>query len=252
VSSTAPDVGRATVDLRADYHAHSMFSVGTGTVDENVRAAERLGLARLVVVDRVNAETDWLPAFRAVVRRAAARTDLALCCGLETPVLDTAGRLDLPADLTGVDYLAVTEYGFPLRSGPATPADLRLLLGTGVLTAEEALDLLVKASVQALHRAAEWAQPVLSRPFGGLAAVGLDPDLLTDEVLARLADGCLAAGAAVEVNERWRCPSPRVALALAAAGVPLVAGSGARHPEDVGRWDYVRQVAAAVAALPAG
>jgi hypothetical protein len=35
-----------------------------------------------------------------------------------------------------------------------------------------------------------------------------------------------------------------VARELAAAGVPLVAGSGARHPEEIGRWDYVRQVAA--------
>jgi hypothetical protein len=55
----------------------------------------------------------------------------------------------------------------------------------------------------------------------------------------------------VEVNERCRCPSIRVVAALAAAGVPLVAGSGARRPEDIGRWAYLRE-AAAVLVLPGG
>jgi putative hydrolase len=226
-----------------------MFSVGTGTVDENVRAAEQAGLTRLVIVDEVTADTDWLTAHRSVVRRAAARTDLTVGRGLATAILDTAGRLELPTDLAGVDYLAVTEHGFPLRAGPAAPADLRLLLATGVLAAPRALELLVNAYVRALRRAAEWAQPVLTRPFGILAEVGIGNELLTDELLALLADGCLATGSAVEINERGRCPSIRVAVALANAGVPLVAGSAARRPEDIGRWAYVREVAAA---LPAG
>lgn len=246
----APAGRPAGLDLRADHHAASVFSVGTGTVDENVRAAERAGLTRLVISDLVTADSDWLSAHRAVLRRAAARTDLTVGRGLQTAVLDTAGRLDLPAELAGLEYLAVTARGFPLRSGPASPADLRLLLATGMLEPAQALDLLVKALVQALHRAAELAQPVLVRPFGILAEVGLDPGLLTAGPLGRLAEGCLATGSAVEISERWRCPSIPVAVALAAAGVPLVAGSGARHPEDVGRWSYLTEVAAAL--RPAG
>jgi putative hydrolase len=242
----APAGRPAGLDLRADHHAASVFSVGTGTVDENVRAAERAGIRRLVVVDQVSAETDWLPAHRSVLRRAAARTDLTVCRGLQAAILDTGGRLDLPADLGGLDYLMVAARGFPLRAGPATPADLRLLLATGVLSPPLALELLVNALVRALHRAADWAQPVLCRPFGILAEVGLGAELLTGELLAELADGCLATGSAVQVGERWRCPSIQIVLALAAAGVPLVAGSGARHPEDIGRWEYLTQAAAAL------
>jgi putative hydrolase len=239
------------VDLRADHHAPSMFSGGSGTVDQNVRAAEDAGLARLVVVDRVTGGTDWLAAHRAVVRRAAARTDLVVSRGLETAILDTAGELELPADLTGVDFLAVTEHGFPLRAGPSAAVDVRMLLATGVLDPTQALELLVNASVRALHRAAEWAQPVLARPFGLLAEVGINEDLLTGDLLRELAEGCLATGSAVAINERWRCPSVRVAATLAAAGVPLVAGSGARHPDGIGRWDYVREIAAVLAGAPA-
>ncbi len=253
VSSLPAEAGRlGGVDLRADHHAPSMFSGGSGTVDQNVRAAEEAGLTRLVVVDRVTCDTDWLAAHRAVIRRAAARTDLTLCRGLETAILDTAGTLDLPADLTAVEFLAVTEHGYPLRAGPGTPADVRILLATGMLTPAQAVELLVGASVRALHRAAEWAQPVLARPFGLLPEVGISEDLLTGDVLGQFAEGCLATGSAVAINERWRCPSPRVAATLAAAGVPLVAGSAARHPDGIGRWDYVRDIAAALAGPPVG
>jgi putative hydrolase len=235
------------LDLGADHHVHTLFSVGSSTVDETVRAAERAGLSRLVIVDRAGPGDDWPAAHAAVVRRAARRTDVMVARGLEVAVLDTAGRLALPADLAAVDVLTVSTAGFPLRSGPATPADVRVLLGTGVLAPEQLVELLAKALLAGLERAAEWAQPVLARPFAPLAAVGLAADLPAD-LVSTLASGCLATGAAVEVNERWRCPSVEVARALSAAGVPLVAGSSARRPDSIGAWSYLADVAAAVAA----
>jgi hypothetical protein len=236
------------LDLSADHHVYTLFSVGTSTVDENVRAAERAGLSRLVIVDRATPGDDWLAAHAAVIRRAARRTDLVLGRGLEVAVLDTAGRLALPADLGALDVLTVSTAGFPLRSGPATPANVRLLLSTGVLSPAQLTELLVKAVLAGLERAAEWAQPVLARPFALLAAVGLDAESVPDDLVSTVADGCVATGAVVEVSERWRCPPVRLARALTAAGVPLVAGSSARRPDAVGAWSYVREVATAVAA----
>ena len=49
------------------------------------------------------------------------------------------------------------------------------------------------------------------------------------------------AGAMVEVNEKWSCPSVPVVAAMAAAGVTLVSGSDSHHCRDVGRYDSVRQ-----------
>jgi putative hydrolase len=233
------------LDLDADHHVHTLFSVGSSTVDETVRAAERAGLSRLVVVDRAGPGDDWLAAHAAVVRRAARRSDVVVSRGVEVAVLDTAGTLALPAELGAVDVLTVSTAGFPLRSGPATPADVRLLLGTGVIAAAQLVELLAKALLAGLSRAAEWAQPVLARPFAPLAAVGLSGEV-PDDVLSTVASGCLEVGAAVEVNERWRCPPVPVARALAGAGVPLVAGSSARRLDAVGSWSYVAEVAEAV------
>jgi putative hydrolase len=50
------------------------------------------------------------------------------------------------------------------------------------------------------------------------------------------------------VNEKWSCPSPRTVAALAAAGVPLVAGSDSHHCRDIGRYDSVAATVTAVSA----
>ena len=53
--------------------------------------------------------------------------------------------------------------------------------------------------------------------------------------LDHLAQGCYRAGARVEVNEKWACPSPATIRALAAAGVPLVASTDSHDCADYRR-----------------
>jgi putative hydrolase len=48
----------------------------------------------------------------------------------------------------------------------------------------------------------------------------------------------------VEVSEAWRTPTRRLARALADVGVPLAAASEATEADQVGRFSYVRSVAA--------
>jgi hypothetical protein len=79
------------------------------------------------------------------------------------------------------------------------------------------------------------------------------PVVVAGPVLADLPAAALArAGVAVEVTERWRTPGIAAARALAAAGVPLVAGSAAADPTAVARWAHTRLVAAALTRVPAG
>ncbi|MEO5746234.1 MAG: PHP-associated domain-containing protein, partial [Terracoccus sp.] len=53
----------------------------------------------------------------------------------------------------------------------------------------------------------------------------------------------LETDSAVEINEKWRCPSPRSLSHLAARGVRLTAGSDAHRAGEVGRWSYLVEVA---------
>ena len=58
--------------------------------------------------------------------------------------------------------------------------------------------------------------------------MGLDEAMVPGPLLDRLAAAGRGAGAMVEINEKWACPSARTAAALARAGVP--AGRGQRQP----------------------
>ncbi len=243
------------LELDADHHVRTVFSEGMDTVDRMGAAADAIGLRRLVVADLISTDTDWLPSYTRAVGRAAERTRATLVCGAETTVLNTSGDLDLPPALPGIDYLAVGCRGFPLRGGQGTAADVRMLLGTGVLTAHNLMELLIKSIVAGLARAREAAQPGLCRPFSELGSVGMSESELDDGLLDVLAAGCLAVGAVVEVNELWRCPSAHTAAYLAEAGVVLVAASDARTAAAVGGWQYVDSVASELtrtADAPAG
>jgi hypothetical protein len=97
-------------------------------------------------------------------------------------------------------------------------------------------------TLAALRAAAGLPVPVvLAAPF---------PDDVGAETIRALGWACARAGMAIEVTERHRSPSIAVATVLAGAGATLVAASGARSAADVGRYDHVRAVAAALLPRP--
>jgi len=238
---------RPPVRLDRDLHTHTTFSDGADAVAATVAAAQAVGLAEVGLSDHVRAGTDWLPGYVAEVRRVAADAPLPVSCGVEAKVLDTAGRLDLPVDLSGVEYVLVADHQVPLPAGPARPADVRESLAAGRLSPAAVVEHLVAATVAAL---AGCPRPAgLAHLFSVLPKVGLTEDDVPDDAVRAVARACRAAGAWVELNEKWRCPSVRVARLLHEDGVALGGGSDAHRPDAVGRWSYARDVLTAL--LPA-
>jgi putative hydrolase len=161
--------------------------------------------------------------------------------GVEAKILDTAGRLDLPPRLDGIDVVLISDHQFPAAGGPVHPDLVRAAIGDGELTAGEAIEQLCEATGNAL--AATDRGRVLAHLFSLLPKIGLDEAMVPVPVLGRLAARVAGSGAMVEVNEKWRCPSPRTVAAMLAAGVPVVAGSDSHHCRDVGVYRSVRATA---------
>ncbi|MHA3701995.1 PHP domain-containing protein [Jatrophihabitans sp. YIM 134969] len=224
------------IDLGADWHVHTDLGRGTASAVGMVDAAQAAGLHTVGITDQVSAATDWLPDYVEMVR-AFARPGITVRCGVETAVLDRAGRLDLPGDVTGVDHVVVTAVHMPGAEGPVEVEEVRAALEQGTVTGEQIVDDLVAAMVAAV--ATSPTHTVLGRPFSLLPQLGLDDDLVTDDHLLAVAEACTEKGAAVEVDETWRAPSVRIAVALHDAGVTLVAGSDATAPRGVGAWRYL-------------
>ncbi|GHJ97207.1 hypothetical protein SNE510_67260 [Streptomyces sp. NE5-10] len=226
--------------LRADLHAHTDFSSdGYDPLGAVVAAAADAGLRTLVLADHVRVDTTYLPGYVEAVRAARATAPLELVCGVEAKILDTEGRIDLPAELTGIEHVALADHRFPLPDGPAHPDAVRALLDEGRLAPDEALRLLVLATARAVERVPEGLTAHVAHLFSVLPKTGLDEGGVDAALLEPLVRACRERDAAVELNEKWRCPSVRTARLLHRAGVRLGAGSDAHRARAVGRFPWV-------------
>jgi len=232
------------VPLDEDFHVHSTFSDGDSTLAENVRAARERGLRTLCLADHVHRDTTWLPEFTAAVARYRQQPGLRVLAGVEARILNTSGRLDIPPALDGIDLVLVADHQFPSDTGPVHPAHMRDVIGQGGMTAAEAIERLCEATGNALG--ATDRVPLLAHLFSVLPKIGLHEDMVPDPLLDRLARRAAHAGALVEVNEKWSCPSACTIAVMAGAGVRVVAGSDGHHCRDIGVYRTVRLTAEAV------
>jgi putative hydrolase len=226
--------------VRQDMHVHSTFSDGQSTIEENVAEAERLGLLELTCVDHVRADTDWLEGYIAAVRRVNATTSVVLRCAIETKLLDTAGNLDLPADVSGVDAIYVADHQVPLADGPHTPKEVKALILNGTLSPAEVIEAIVTSTDNALRRHSPVM--VIAHLFSALPKLGLEEHQVPLDLLEGLAEATAQTVAQIEVSERWRCPNTRTLRPFLDRGVQLLLSTDSHRREAIGRYDYCERI----------
>ena len=228
---------------RTDHHVHSTWSAGAaGTTWGNLAAARAAGLVSVRMVESVDGSTTWVPDFLAEVAALPRIEGLEVLTGVEATILDASGRLDLPGDVVGrVDRVLVADHRFPGPDGPWSPRRTREEIDRG-LHPQDALDILVTATVRAMGQV---PRAQLAHLFSVLPRIGLHESALSDDHLAAIASAAVRTGTTVEINERWRCPGPRVVLAFACAGVTMVGATDSSDASTVGRYSWVAGTAAA-------
>ncbi|MDH4177395.1 MAG: PHP domain-containing protein [Thermoleophilia bacterium] len=232
---------RRIVDFSQDWHVHSRFSDGTGSLEDNVAAAERLGLTLLGCVDHVRSDSSYVPAFAAAVEGLRASTEVKLIAGIEAKLLDDGGTLDLPGGRVpeGIDAVVIADHQVPSPEGPCDPHAVRKAIAGGDLDPAVVVDWIVVATVRALAR---HPGALLAHLFSVLPKTGLALSSVTREQLTSIVRAAARSGATLEVSERWRTPSSVILSAFARAGVRVVASTDAHRPGDIGRYRYCRAV----------
>lgn len=228
------------LDLRTDWHSHTTMTDGTATMSEMVDAAAARGLTRIHFTDHVRSDSTWVPEYVSAITAARGRTDVALVCGVEAKILDVRGSVDLPADLTGVEIVVVSDHQFPTRTGPVTPTEMRRRIEAGEMRVADAVGDLVLATARAVFA---HERVSVGHIFSVLPKAGIDVSEVTSEMLSTLAAAVRAAGATIEVSERWQTPSFEHVRAFCARGVELVPASDAHSADALGDWDFVARAA---------
>jgi putative hydrolase len=229
------------IGVRQDMHVHSTFSDGRDTIEENVAAAECLGLLELTCVDHVRVDTDWVADYVAAVRRVNATTPVVLRCGVEAKLLDTTGNLDLPPELVGVDAIYAADHQVPLADGPHTPREVKALMAAGTLSAAEVLEAIVTSTAGALL---QHSPVVIAHMFSILPKLGLSESDVPPRLLERLAAVTAQTGARIEISERWSCPNARTLRPFLRHGVPLLFSTDSHRSDTIGRYSYCVRVLA--------
>ncbi len=180
---------------------------------------------------------------------AAFRADdgTEVVAGVEAKILTADGSLDLPDDLAGIDLVLIADHQFPAEHGPVLPGELRVLIERGTISGQDAIAGLVDATAAALTTVTG-RRVLLAHLFSILPKLGLDEAAVPDASLRRLAGRTADAGAMLEINEKWNCPSARTVRAFCSAGVQVVAGSDSHDCATIGVFPSVRQTIEAVAA----
>ncbi len=206
-------------DLKGDLHAHTVFSDGSGTLEQMAEAARRLGYEYLAITDhsqaltvargltpeRLNEQGQLIDAFN------ASGTDIRLLKGVEVDIRPD-GSLDLPDEsLAALDWVVASIHShFALSRQEMTERAVRAL------------------SSPFVH--------VQAHPTGRLIG-SRDPHALDVDALIEAA---ARAGKALEINsypERLDL-SAENARKAADAGVKIVVSTDSHHPAHLPKVSY--------------
>jgi putative hydrolase len=230
---------------------HTAFASGRDSVSVLVASAEQAGLTELTFADQVGPDTSWLGSYLSSIQRAQHRTDLVLRRGVEVEAIGIDGWLAFPSDLSGLEVISVGLSRLPLPAGLLSAEAVRAQIEAGTMRALDVIDQLVTVMALAVERVSRYAPTRLARPLDFLERAGIDESVVPDTAVVELVNACRANGTLVEVSERHRLPSVRLARAFLDGGVKLVAASDAHRSTEVGYYRYVRELAASVHAATA-
>lgn len=218
----------------ADYHTHTIFSHGTGTVEKNVLAARKKGLKEVGIADHGPAalligvkSSEQLLEIKRLTRECQAKyPDISVKAGVEANIIDLDGEIDvLPRVQKELDLVLA---GFHLQVLPPSWSSAKNMVWDNVYTklfrrgqgSEKLRNTNTKAAVEAVHKN---RIDIFTHP-------GLHIDIDTKE----LSRACVARATAMEINSHHGRKIKGFVQVAVQEGVNFVISSDAHSPEQVG------------------
>ena len=232
----------------ADFHTHTLYSHGKGTVEENLLAGKARGLEMVAITDHGPGSVPWV---RTSLRRMRRMMDevrfynqrlegIRALAGVEANVVSLRGEIDVPPDL--VEELDLLLVGFHTEIIARTLAEQWKIFGR---------TLLARHSRAAAERArADVTQALVEIVYRHPVDIVTHPGHKVSIETAALARACARRGTAMEINAGHGFMTRAYAEIAALEGAPFVLDSDAHRPGDVGRLERALAVAQAAGLQP--
>lgn len=228
------------IKLFADYHTHTIYSHGKGTIMDNVIAAKNKGLTEIAITDHGIRHLQY-----AVKRKNIAKMrkeidiinekndSIKVLLGMECNIISLDGDVDIDEDI--MKQLDILLVGYHLMVNTKSFSDSWGIYGKNYLNKFFGLykDELKEKNTDALIKAVrKYKIDIITHPGARIPINTL-----------KLAKEAAKTGTALEIN----CPSgflnTEQVIAAAREGVKFVIDSDAHKPSDVGNFDRGIKVA---------
>ncbi|TCO70718.1 PHP domain-containing protein [Marinisporobacter balticus] len=215
----------------ADYHTHTIYSHGKGTIQDNVDEAIRKGLREIAISDHgyghflFGIKRDALPKMRKEIDSINAHTDkINVKLGMEANIISMDGALDIGKETT--DQLDIVLAGYHFGAIPNNIRDCFRMHGNNFL-ARHFTSIDRKARV--LNTDAVVAA-IYNNPIAILTHPGAKANIDTKEIAKAAAE----RGTALEINSSHGFLTVEYIEIAMKEGAKFVISSDAHRPEDVG------------------
>lgn len=223
-------------EVFADYHTHTIYSHGKGTILDNAKTAQEKGLEVVGIADHGPANwghigTTSLEAFEQIMKEVnrvqAEFSDLKILAGTEANIVSYQGELDIPLELQR--KLDQVLAGFHITVHPKSLKD-----GVKFLTHWPLGKINQQIKMKARN---ENTKAVVAAVYNNEIDIITHPGLNISIDTPELARACVKMDTALEINAGHGVKSIEFIQAAAHEGVKFAIGSDAHRPEDVGRLE---------------
>lgn len=221
------------MEFFADYHTHTKYSDGHGTIEENALAAREAGLDKIGIADHgpqnigvgVQAPETYLEIKQEIEKVAAKVPEVEILLGAEADITGLAGEIDIsPKIVKELDFLVVGLH--PHVWGESIRDFFGIVVGNKVSVLSKGLKEKTrtsntKALIECINR-----NPVFCISH---------PNLKMPVDVEELASQCVKNNVALEINTGHRYNKNDLIKQALPTGVNFVVNSDAHFPETVGQ-----------------
>ncbi|QEK11582.1 PHP domain-containing protein [Crassaminicella thermophila] len=218
----------------ADYHTHTLYSHGKGTIQQNVEAAIKKGLTEIAISDHgfghflYGIKKNDLPKMREEIAKINKSTDkIKVKLGIEANIISIDGKLDV--DKETLKSLDIVLAGYHFGAIPKNIIDCFRIHGNNFLARYFPT---VDRKVRVINTDAVVAA-IYNNPIDILTHPGAKANIDTKEV----AKAAAKMGTALEINSSHGHLTVEYIKIAMKEGAKFVISSDAHRPEDVGNVD---------------